>query len=253
MKAFSLRNRGPIIISTAVFLLIWHWASVVVGQSVIVPSPGEVLHSLLEILKMKTTLHIIFQTLKRTMFSFIVSLLGAILVGFTTYTMPMLRKIMSPVLYFIKAVPVVAVILLILIWSNSEVAPAIVGFLMVFPFLYEGVLNSLTSIDRELISMTKLYKVSFFYRVKDLHLPSIYFGMNGMLSSAFGLAFKSVVAGEVLSHPKFSIGSAIYREKNYLNTSGVLAWLIIMVSISIFLDQFVKLLGRGHHRNYKSE
>lgn len=253
MKAFSLRNSWPAIISGAIFLLIWHWVSAMVGQSVIVPSPGEVLYALLEILKTKTTLHVIFKTLKRTMLSFTVSLLGAILVGFMTYGFPILRKIMSPVLYFIKAVPVVAVILLILIWSNSEVAPSIVGFLMVFPFLYEGVLNSLTSMDTELMNMTNLYKVSLFYRAKDLYLPSIYFGIYGMLSSAFGLAFKSVVAGEVLSHPKFSIGSAIYTEKNYLNTSGVLAWLIIMVSISIVLDQFVKLLGRGHHRNYKSE
>ncbi len=251
MKVSSLRNNSIFIIYTFGLILLWQWLSKTVNQSVIIPSPVEVVSSLLEILKSESTYLIIFHTLKRTITSFFISLACAVLAGFISYVCPLFRKLLSPILYFLKIVPVVAIILLILIWTNSESAPAIVGFLMVFPLLYEGVVNSLLSMDTKILNMTKLYDVSIYYKLKDLYIPSIYFGICSIISSAFGLVFKSVVAGEVLSHPKFSVGGAIYSEKNYLNTSGVLAWLIIMVVISIVLDKTMKTLGSDKNRNYR--
>lgn len=252
MKVSSLRNNIIFIIYGLGFIFIWTWLSKAVNQSVIVPSPGEVLHSFLEILKVKSTYIGIFYTLKRTLVSFLFSLIFALLAGLIAYALPLFRKLLSPLLYFFKIVPVVAIILLILIWSSSETTPAIVGFLMVFPVLYEGTIHSLLAIDSKLLNMSKVYNVSLVYKLKDLYLPTIFFGIAHHFSSAFGLIFKSIVAGEVLSHPKFSIGGAIYREKNYLNTSGVLAWLIIMVIINILLEFTFKRLRGDQYRNSKS-
>lgn len=251
MKESSLRNNAFFVISGIVFLLLWAWLSKIVDQSVIIPSPGEVTLSLLEILQSKSTYIFIFHTLKRTITSFILSLICAILAGLISYSFPLFRNLLKPILYFLKVVPVVAVILLILIWSNSENTPAIVGFLMVFPLLYEGVTNSLLSIDRKILQMTKIYNVSLLYKFKDLYLPTIIFALNNIIYSSFGLLFKSIVAGEVLSHPKFSIGGAIYSEKNYLNTSGVLAWLIVMVLISVTLEKSMELLRGDSHKTFK--
>jgi len=214
----------------------------IVNQSVLIPSPKQVIQSTFEILKSKLSYIVIFHTLKRVIICFLVSLICAIVTGFTAYTLPIFEKLLKPILYILKVVPVVAIILLILIWSNSEIAPSIVGFLMVFPLLHEGVINSLLSIDKNILDMTKIYRVSIIYRLKDLYLPTVLLGITRIISSAFGLTFKSVVAGEVLSHPKFSVGGAIYNEKNYLNTSGVLAWLIIMVIINILLEKIIKEL-----------
>jgi len=224
------------------FLVVWQWLSKVVNQSVIIPPPKDVIQSIIDILKLKFSYIVVFYTLKRVIGSFLISLSCAIITGFIAYTLPIFEKLLKPILYILKVVPVVAIILLILIWSNSEIAPSIVAFLMVFPLLHEGVINSLLSIDKKIIDMTKVYNVSIIYRFKDLYLPTIIFGITGIISSAFGLTFKSVVAGEVLSHPKFSVGGAIYNEKNYLNTSGVLAWLIIMVIINIILERIIKRL-----------
>jgi len=105
--------------------------------------------------------------------------------------------------------------------------------------------------NKNILDMTRVYNVSIVYRLKDLYLPTIFFGIIHRISYAFGLAFKSVVAGEVLSHPQFSIGGAIYNEKNYLNTSGILAWLVIMVIINILLEKVMKRLRGEENRNFK--
>ncbi len=251
MKVSSLRNNIVFVIYGISFLLVWSWLSKVVNQSVIIPSPEEVMYSLLEILKSKPTYIVIFHTLRRVIASFIIALACALLAGIIAYLLPVVRNLLTPILYFLKVVPVVAIILLILIWSSSESAPAIVGFLMVFPLLYEGVINSLLYIDVKLLHMTKVYNVSAVYQIKDLYLPIIFRGLGNSLSTAFGLVFKSVVAGEVLSHPKLSIGGAIYKEKNYLNTSGVLAWLITMVIINTILEKIMKRLGGDKNGNFK--
>ncbi|MBU5675400.1 hypothetical protein KQI88_03085 [Alkaliphilus sp. MSJ-5] len=251
MKVSSLRNNIVFVIYGISFLLVWSWLSKVVNQSVIIPSPEEVMYSLLEILKSRPTYIVIFHTLRRVIASFIIALACALLAGIIAYLLPLVRNLLTPILYFLKVVPVVAIILLILIWSSSESAPAIVGFLMVFPLLYEGVINSLLYIDIKLLHMTKVHNVSAIYQIKDLYLPIIFRGLGNSISTSFGLAFKSVVAGEVLSHPKLSIGGAIYKEKNYLNTSGVLAWLITMVIINIILEKIMKGLGGDKNGNFK--
>ena len=251
MKVSSLRNNIVFVIYGISFLLVWSWLSKVVNQSVIIPSPEEVMYSLLEILKSRPTYIVIFHTLRRVIASFIIALACALLAGIIAYLLPLVRNLLTPILYFLKVVPVVAIILLILIWSSSESAPAIVGFLMVFPLLYEGIINSLLYIDIKLLHMTKVHNVSAFYQIKDLYLPIIFRGLGNSISTSFGLTFKSVVAGEVLSHPKLSIGGAIYKEKNYLNTSGVLAWLITMVIINIILEKIMKGLGGDKNGNFK--
>lgn len=238
-------------IGTTLFLSIWVMVSRNMNQRIIIPHPQDVLGHLAMLIKDTSTYFMVFHTLRRSFISFIFAIILSILLGAMAYFVPLFKELIKPVLYFLKVVPVVAVILLILIWSNSEIAPVIVGFLMVFPLLYEGVISSLLSMDQKLLYMTEVYNVSTLYRLKDLYIPSIIFGLNNIISSAFGLVFKSVVAGEVLSHPKFSIGGQIYSEKNYLNTSGVLAWLIIMISISIALEKITKRFRGGKNRTYK--
>ena len=46
---------------------------------------------------------------------------------------------MIPILNFLGSVPTMAIIILALIWLNNEIVPMFVGFIMIFPILYETV------------------------------------------------------------------------------------------------------------------
>ena len=52
-----------------------------------------------------------------------------------------------------------------MIWFNKNNAPFIVGFAIVFPVLYDTVLSSLVSIDKNILEMAKLYKISLKDRI----------------------------------------------------------------------------------------
>ena len=128
-----------------------------------------------------------------------------------------------------------------LILLNLEFVPMFVGFIMVFPILYENILNSILDVDRDIIKMAKLYRVKKARVIKDIYMPSIMHNISKIFNGAIGINLKMVIAGEVLSQPKYSIGSSLQLERMYLNTSGVFAWIIIIILLSKVFD----LIGNG--------
>jgi NitT/TauT family transport system permease protein len=102
-------------------------------------------------------------------------------------------------------------------------------------------LAGIINVDPKIIAMAQLYKVKKRTVIKDIYLPSILMNVNGVMSSALGLNFKVVISGEVLGQPRFSIGSSLQLEKMYLNTSGVFAWIIIIVALVIISENLIKL------------
>jgi NitT/TauT family transport system permease protein len=66
--------------------------------------------------------------------------------------------------------------------------------------------------------------------------------------STFSLTFKVVITGEVYGQPKFGIGSQIQLEKVNFNVSGIFAWIVIIVFISIVLEVINKLLNKKIYR-----
>ena len=68
--------------------------------------------------------------------------------------------------------------------------------------------------------------------IRDIYIPSILYNLTLVLNTALGINLKMVIAGEVLGQPKYGIGSSLQLERIYLNTSGVFAWIIIILLIS---------------------
>jgi NitT/TauT family transport system permease protein len=60
-----------------------------------------------------------------------------------------------------------------------------------------------------------------------------------------------VVAAEVLSSPKFSMGYNLLNAKVYLETEALFAWIIAIVTLSVIFERIVKrLLFRGRRRHH---
>ena len=49
------------------------------------------------------------------------------------------------------------------------------------------------------------------------------------ISTSFGIGWKVVIAAEVLSQPKYAIGTSLQNSKLYLNIDEVFAWTIIAI------------------------
>lgn len=241
MRNYILRDRKLSMISRVVLVIIWVLLSKVVNNEIIVPSIESTFISMIKIIQDPNFLNTIKYTLFRTLIGFLISLFLAMATGILSSVSKVVYNLMVPILKFLNSIPTIAIIVLALIWLNNEFVPMFVGFVMVFPVLYEAVLNSILNVDLNIIQMANLYKVDKMRIIKHIYIPNILYNLSSIFNSVLGINLKMVIAGEVLAQPKYAIGSSLQLQRMYLNTSGVFAWIIIILLISGMLDY----IGKG--------
>lgn len=238
------KDNLEVTLSCVAFLIIWQVAALIINNDIYIPTIGQTINSLIEIAKENRFYSDILLTIGRTIISFIVAFLLALILGVFSYSFRIIRNFFKPINALFQSIPNLVLIVLALIWFNKDNTPYIVGFTVVFPILYDSILGAMTGIDKNIIEMSNIYKLSIKDKLLKIYIPSIIFRLVPIMISTFSLGFKVVVAGEVHGQPKFGIGTMIQIEKNNFNTSGVFAWLIVILIISLILELIKKFVLR---------
>ena len=147
------------LISIIVLILLWKLISLYVDKEILVPSPEATLMSIFSLVRQKYFWRAVYHTLFRTITGFILALVSALVLGVAAGFIKPVYYLMKPFNTAIKATPTMSIILLALIWLNSEKAPILVSFLIIFPILYSNVVEGILNIDKNLLEMAELYKV----------------------------------------------------------------------------------------------
>ncbi|SHF03369.1 NitT/TauT family transport system permease protein [Tissierella praeacuta DSM 18095] len=232
MREYILKDRKPSIISKILIIIIWILLSKFIDNEIILPTIKSTFVNFIQIIKNPNFITIISYSVLRSLIGFIISLFLAIIIGIFSSISKTIYYLMIPIINFLSSVPTMAIIILAIIWLNNELVPIFVGFIMVFPILYETVLKGILNIDKDIIAMAQIYKADKLTIIKDIYIPSIFINLSNVFSSTLGINLKMVIAGEVLSQPKYAIGSNLQLQKMYLNTSGIFAWIIIILFIA---------------------
>lgn len=231
-------------LSVCALLVIWKTLSVIVDREILIPSPESTLREMLRISSHPNFLTAIFNTLRRAIIGFFMALGMGVSLGMLSGFYKPVYFLLKPFVLINKAVPTMAMILLALIWLESEKAPILVGFVVIFPVIYENVVQGIKNVDVKLVEMMDIYEVSSLTKLKDLYLPSIRSYLHGATIAAMGLNLKIVVAAEVLSQPRISMGTSFQIERANLNTAGVFAWALITIILAGILEQSLKVLRK---------
>ena len=240
MRSSLFSSRANYYLATIGLVIIWEVLSRMVNNPIIVPSPGQTMQSLIEIAGRERFAMHISRTLARSFQSFGLSVALALILGVLSGFFRWVNHFMVPILALLRSVPTMAVIILALIWLSSDTAPVLIGLIVVFPILYESVRRGMMNVDSRLIEMANLYAVNKVDIVKDIYMPTIYMYLSSVMGSSLGLTLKTVIAGEVLGQPRFSIGASLQLEKLFLNTGGVFAWIVIVVILASLLEYVVR-------------
>lgn len=252
MRDFILKNKKYAIISSVVIILLWELSAKTVDNSLKIPSPKETVVAFFTIVNGKYFYLEIFNSLKRVILSFLISLSAGISLGIIAGFVLPIYYLLHPIILIQRAMPTMGVILLSLIWLNREIAPILVGALIIFPIIYSAVVNGIRNIDKKLLEMTKIYEFSRRRKLLHLYLPSIRSSLMSVSAAAISLNIKVSIAAEVLSQPRYAIGTGLQMEKVSLNTAGILAWSAIAIILAGFFEWFVTLLFRIKLKSFKN-
>ena len=244
IKIFQDKNQVQVVLSCAILLFLWEIIALKINNDIYLPTLQQVFISMKEIVLEDRFILDVVSTISRCILSFFIALVVALILGIISNNLNIFKNFLTPITSLARSIPNMVLIVLTLIWFNKESAPYIVVFIMVFPVLYDAILESMKSIDKGILEMAELYKISRKDKILNIYLPSIKFSLVSILSSTISLGFKIVIAGEVYGQPLYGIGAMIQSEKVNFNTTGIFAWIIIIVIISSILNLIEKFLLR---------
>jgi ABC-type nitrate/sulfonate/bicarbonate transport system ATPase subunit len=99
--------------------------------------------------------------------------------------------------------------------------------------------------------MAHIFDLSPRTQFRWIYLPSIEPEIKASLNLIAGLSWKSVVAAEVLSVPKFSMGYNLLNAKVYFETAELFAWILAIVGLAYAFEQLIHfLLGKIQWKEY---
>jgi NitT/TauT family transport system permease protein len=230
--------------SIVAILLLWAVAALAVDSEYILPSIGKTFSALMSLLGDGEFYLALLSTLSRSLLAFVVSFILAATLAILASSSVIAERIISPFIAVTRALPTIAVVLLLLFWTNSKVAPVIVTMLVVLPTLYTNVKNALDTVDKTTVEAGMVdganEKQGFTKIRLPQALPSIYSAMGGGLS----LNLKLMVAAEVLAATANSLGYLLNTSKVYFEIATMLALVVITVIIGCAIESVFNALSK---------
>ncbi|MCR5120368.1 MAG: ATP-binding cassette domain-containing protein [Lachnospiraceae bacterium] len=224
------------------WILLWQIAALLVHNPVYFASPLETLKELAVQGASAVFMRSLAGSLLRIVGGFAAAALAAFITAFISLRFSFFEELLKPPVSFLKSVPVAAVVVILLIWWGADHLVLCISFMVVFPNIYENMLMGLKKTDQGLLEMADVFGMGTAERFLWIYRSSYRPYLIPAMSVSLGMAFKSGVAAEIIGLPKNSIGEQLYRDKIYLNTAGVFAWIVTIILISFITEKLLMFI-----------
>lgn len=180
--------------------LLWE-AAVVSGlaQGRLVPPPSRIFAALWALAETGELWTHTWMTLWRVAVGFIIGAVAGIVFGALSGSSETVRRLLDPTLQALRAIPSIAWVPLFILWLGifeaSKVALIAVG--VFFP-VYLGIAGAILSVDRKLVEVGHVFRLSRIKLARRILLPAVLPEGVIALRSGLGLGFMFVVAAEFM-------------------------------------------------------
>ncbi|MBQ7713203.1 MAG: ABC transporter permease subunit [Clostridia bacterium] len=248
-KRVTLNILAPLA-GLAVFVAIWYAASAAIGIEIVLPSPTDTFRGFFSLLGQGSFYLAIGHTLGRSLLAFLVAFSLAVLFAILGRLSLFFRKAFRPIAVILRVLPTISVILLVLIWFRSAVAPYVITFLVLFPMLYTTVSDATDTVDKGLLEMTKAYRFSRTKTIFSFYVPQMIPSILTGVAITLSFAVKLTIAAEVLAYTGESMGRFMQQSSAYMETSMLLAWTLAAILLGFLLEGLVLCVRRIVMRRY---
>lgn len=232
------------LISLALVLAIWAIVARVKDNPLVLPMPSVVIVRFFTLCTENGFWTSVGMSLLRTLICFVVAFVLALLFASIGGLVKPIHRVISPIVAFLRSAPTVAVILILYAFTSSNIMAMAVGFLIAFPIMYSAFYTAIVGVDKDLIEMAKVYKVSPLNRVLGIYLPCIAECLFDTSKSTLSLTLKVVVAAEILASVSKSIGGKIATANASFEIAYLLSWTLVAIVFSFALEGLVAILKK---------
>ena len=230
------------------WLSLWIAAAMIVNNPLILPTPLETLLRLLALAGEVEFWKFTGLSILRVFIGIVIAIPAAWLSAALCSVSKTVNALFSPAVTLMKSTPVVSFILIAIFLVDRRVIPSAITFMMVFPVLFENISEGISQASRELLEMARVFGVSWFMKVARIYIPAVKPFFLSALTTSVGLAVKAGIAAEVVAYIPDSIGKRLSDAKSYMEPADLLAWTVVIITISLLIEKvvraFTKLAGR---------
>jgi sulfonate transport system permease protein len=165
----------------------------------LVPPPTRVFATIVELAKSGELLRHITTTLSRVAAGFALGVVAGTLLGAVSGYWGLARRLLDPTVQALRAIPSIAWVPLFILWlgifETSKVALIAVG--VFFP-VYLGVMGAIHSVDRKIVEVGRIFRLSGPAMIRRILLPAVLPAYVVALRVGLGLGWMFVVAAEFM-------------------------------------------------------
>ena len=228
--------------AVAVWLLVWQGAGMAFEAlwphgHLLLATPVDAGLRLVQLAGTAAFWHSVAMTTLRIFGGFLLSCALAVVLAALSARFRAVRELLAPLVAVVKTVPVVSFIILALVWLDSANLALFISALMVFPPVYLNVLAGISTADKQLLEMAKVFRVPLTRQLRGIYLPAVLPHFRSAASLGLGLCWKAGIAAEVIGLPVGTVGEALYNAKVYFLTPDLFAWTAVIVAVSVAFEK----------------
>lgn len=223
-------------------LIVWMVASLLIKEDIILPSIGITLKKLFNILGTGYSYKILGATFLRLLICLASSLLISIVLASLSTRFVRFSYYIRPLITLLRTIPVVAIIIVLLVFIGNQRASIYITSLVMIPMMYEGILSGMKNINSNILDEIKIQSNINPYIIRHIFIPLVRPHIVVAIISSLGLGIKVLVMSEFIATPRLSIAKEMFNYQSALQLEGIFAWTIIIVIMIMVLELLIKTI-----------
>lgn len=207
----------------------------------LVPPPSKIYEMLAELAKSGELSRHIFVTGWRVAAGFGLGVVSGTVLGALCGYSVLARRLLDPTLQALRAIPSIAWVPLFILWLGifemSKVALIAIG--VFFP-IYLGVMGAVLSVDRKIVEVGRIFRLSGPAMIRRILLPAVLPSYVVSLRSGLGLGWMFVVAAELMGASE-GLGYLLIDGQQLGKPAEILAAIIVFALLGKTTDWLIQV------------
>lgn len=231
-----------IIIITSITIW-WILAHYQIVNVYLLPAPTTIWYTAIELINSGELLkHLIIST-ERIIAGYLIAIALSIILVLLIQSNNVVKLFIQPVLNYIRQIPPLSLIPLLLIWVGIGEAQKITIIVLgcIFPIFF-GFLAGVQQVDKKLLEVAWLLKLSGWQKIQKIYFPSALPHIMTGLQVGLGFAWRSLVGAELVASSS-GLGYMILDAENLSRSDIVIVGIITIGILGVISDKLlIKLL-----------
>ena len=239
----TIRAGIPAVGGVLFLVAVWTVCYAIIGNEYLVSSPWDSLKAAVSLFGKSGFYGAFSATLLRAFLAFLISVLAAAPLAAVAFAYPVFGRFLAPIVACLRALPTLAVLLLLLVFLGGNGAAVAVGVSALFPMLYTSFYHSLAGVDGKMKELCAVYEVPIKRQIEGLYLPQVLPKAVASSGAALSFALKLTVSAEILAVTFQSLGGLMQEAKLYAEIPQLFALVGVSFVVGLLMELSVNLLA----------